>query len=352
MPSVATIKACLNALYFTGTTRLFSKQLRGRGTIFCLHHVLPTKAAADTFAPNANLETTPEFLEGIIKLVRKRGYETVSLAEAISRLQRPDPHAKPFAVFTLDDGYKDNQIHAQPIFQKLNCPYTVFVVPGIIEGTTELWWRALEMIIGKNPTVHAVIGKQQFDLLTASTAEKISAWNTLYPALRDCAEYEQRKIIRELSQSYGINLAALCKSLAMNWDELKILQQDPLCTIGAHSLGHYLVAKLSRADAKHEMLRSREIITKKLSRAVEFFAYPYGDEAAAGSRDFKLAQETGYAAAVTTRKGAVFPEHINHLQALPRTMISARYAKIHYIDALLSGVPTFLLNKFNKLNIK
>jgi peptidoglycan/xylan/chitin deacetylase (PgdA/CDA1 family) len=351
MASVNIIKTCLDAIYFTGVSRIAQKAFRGRGTIFCLHHVLPKQNSDNEFAPNSNLETTPEFLAQIIELVRQRGYETLSLADAVSSLKRADKPKRPFAVFTLDDGYKDNQIYAQPVFDRYQCPFTVFVAPQIVEGTTELWWRALEKIIAENSTVTVSINNQTSILQTATPAQKNQAWSKVYPLLRDTPEYAQRRIIRDLAAHYKIDLKSLCQNLAMNWHEIQAMAQDPLCTIGAHTLGHYLVAKLSSADAKHEMQQSAEIIANKLGKPIEFFAYPYGDESAAGPRDFALAKDSGFGASVTTRKGVVISGHQHHLQALPRTMVSSRYDKIRYIDTLLSGVPTFLINGFKSLNV-
>ncbi len=351
MATARLIKTGLDVLYFSGCAALSRQALRGRGTIFCLHHVLPAQNNRDLFSPNSQLEITPQFLAEIIELVRRRGYETLSLSDAISSLEKPAARSKPFAVFTLDDGYKDNQVHGQPVFQKYNCPYTVFVVPGIVEGTTELWWRVLEQIISENSLVAVSISGQDFSLQTDTISQKKSAWSVIYPILRDAPEFEQRRIIREMAERYQIDLRAFCNNLAMNWTEIRTLARDPLCTIGAHTLNHYLVAKLSPEDAKCEMQQSAAIISLKLGMPVKFFAYPYGDESAAGPRDFAIAKELGFVASLTTRKGVVTTAHVQHQQALPRVMVSGRFNSIRYIDCLISGAPTFLLNGFKTLNV-
>jgi peptidoglycan/xylan/chitin deacetylase (PgdA/CDA1 family) len=116
-------------------------------------------------------------------------------------------------------------------------------------------------------------------------------------------------------------------------------------------MNHYAVAKLSADDCRRELEQSKQIIERELGEPVQYFAYPYGDEPAAGPRDFQIAGNAGFEASVTTRKGTVFPGHAQHLQALPRIMVSGRYQKIRYIDALISGAPTALLNKFSRVNV-
>lgn len=351
MPSAALLRACLEVIHFTGLSQILRSKFQGRGSIFCFHHVCPGGGLQTGFAPNSKLEVTPEFLEQIILLVRKRGFETVSMAEAASRIKNPNSKQKPFAVFTLDDGYKDNQVYGQPIFDRLNCPYTVFVAPKIVDGTCELWWRALEHIIAKTINFSASFADETFNIETRTEIEKNLAWNILSKKVAAMPELEQRDVIRELATRYKVDLRQLCLSVAMTWDEIRKLNQDPLCTIGAHTMNHYSVKKLNPEQCKFELEESKRLIEQELGETVKFFAYPYGDEPAAGPRDFMIAKQAGYEASVTTRKGVIFDGHENHLQALPRIMVSGRYQKIRYIDTLISGVPTALLNRFSQINV-
>ena len=351
MASPAILRTAFDTLHFSGLTALTRKFLRGRGSIFCLHHVCPGGGRQQGFYPNNKLEIEPEFLADIIKHVRMRGYETLSLGDAVAQLQSSPKNEKPFAVFTLDDGYKDNQIYAQPVFDALNCPYTIFVAPRIVEGTCELWWRILELIIAQNKSVSEKIGDFTFQFPCSSEAEKWQAWNVLLPKLEALEEHQQRKTIRELAKVHGVDVDAYCKSVAMTWEDLRQINQDQLCTLGAHTLNHHSVGKMNAADAAQELQQSRAIISKELGQDVTFNAYPYGDEPNATARDFKLAADAGYQASLTTRKGIVVAGHAQHVQALPRVMISGRYQAIRYVDAMMSGLPTLLLNKFKTVNV-
>lgn len=351
MASPAILRACLETIHYTGLAQLLRPKLQGLGSIFCFHHICPGGGLQTGFAPNGKLECTPEFLNDIIELVRKRGMETLSLGDAIQRMRNPKRGQKPFAVFTLDDGYKDNQIYGQPIFDRLNCPYTIFVAPKIVDGSCELWWRALEFAIAKSDRFKFEIAGEALDLDIKTARQKWIAWDQLGAILAALPEYAQRETTRAMAVQYGTDLQAYCKSMAMSWDEIRTLNHDPLCTIGAHTMNHYAVAKLSAEDCRYELEQSKKIIEYELGQPVRYFAYPYGDEPAAGPRDFAIAQNSGFEASVTTRKGTIFPGHAQHLQALPRIMVSGRYQKIRYIDALISGAPTALLNRFSRVNI-
>jgi peptidoglycan/xylan/chitin deacetylase (PgdA/CDA1 family) len=349
MDASSLLKTGFDVLHYSGATSLLRPVFRGLGTIFCLHHVCPGGGRKTAFSPNYQLEITPEFLQETISLCQARGYDLVSLGEAVRRLG--EGSSRPFAVFTLDDGYRDNAIHAAPVFRKNNCPYTIFVAPQIADGTCELWWRALELIIADASHFEADINGQKLSMPSRQDSQKLQVWKTVFPLVKAMPEYAQRKWISEVAARAGLDLGAYCRSVAMPWQEIAELSRDPLCTIGAHTMNHYAVAKLTDADALQEMSQSKTEIEKQLGEPVEYFAYPYGDHAAAGARDFRLAEEAGFKASVTTRKGVVFPEHAKHLQAIPRLMLSGRYQKQRYLDALLSGVPFALLNRFRKLDV-
>jgi peptidoglycan/xylan/chitin deacetylase (PgdA/CDA1 family) len=350
MSRTAVLKAGFEAIYHSRAARLLSPYWGGIGVIFCLHHVTPGASTRTRFAPNNNLEITPEFLSDIITLVKHKGYETVSIGTAVEYLKSGKKDSR-FAVFTLDDGYKDNLVHALPVFQKQNCPFTVYVAPNIAEGTCELWWRGLEVVITNAAHLDISINGKSFVADTQSEAEKWSAWQILAPLMQTMPEYAQRDCIRELADRNHVDLTGICRSAAMTWDELRVLNGNPLSTIGAHTLNHYNLLKLPEADTRREIAESRSQIAAELGTSIQHFAYPYGNRDAAGPREFKICAEVGYLSSVVTRMGTLQPQHANHLQALPRIMISGRFQKIRYIEALLSGVPARLSNRFQALNV-
>ena len=320
----------------------------GIGAIFMLHHVVPGADRQPAFAPNAGLEVTPQFLGQVIDMLVTRGFDLVNLDEAKRRMEQG---GRPFAAFTLDDGYRDNLVHAAPVFRQFNCPFTIYVAPAITDGTCELWWRGLERAIAENSEVRAGIAGESLVLPTASTAARQAAWNRLYWPVRNLEQHEQRRWIMAFCANHGIDLLDICRASAMTWDELRDLASDPLCSIGAHTIHHFNVKALGEDEALAEMIRSADRIAQELGQRPRHFAYPYGDETSAGPRDFALARKAGFETAVTTRKGMIFPAHRDHLTALPRFSLAGEYQNLRYVRTLLSGVPFALFNRFRTLNV-
>ena len=345
------LKTSLDMLYYSGASQVLRPIFGGLGAIFMLHHVRPGGGLQMGFAPNSGLEVTPDFLDAVIGFVKMRGYDLVSMADAVQRIQENNSKRKPFVVFTLDDAYHDNLVHARPVFRKHHCPFAIFASPAIQDGTCELWWRGLEAVIAGNTRVSAKIKSLKVQFNTVSDVQKQVAWHQLYWPLRQLEQKQQRLWIKEFCETNRVDLGAICRADAMTWNELREISNDPLCTIGAHSVNHYAVAQLNESDATYELVESRRRIGEELGRVPKYLAYPYGDASSASPRDFKLAADAGYEAAVTTRKGLIFSGHRDHLTALPRLSLSGEFQKLRYVDVLLSGSAFALWNGFRQLNV-
>ena len=113
--------------------------------------------------------------------------------------------------------------------------------------------------------------------------------------------------MRTLAERFDIDMPELCRDQIMNWAEIRTLAADPLVTIGAHTKGHYALAKICEEKAIDQMQGSADVIERELGVRPAHFAFPYGDEESARARDFTLAHALGFKTAVTTRKGVLFP---------------------------------------------
>jgi peptidoglycan/xylan/chitin deacetylase (PgdA/CDA1 family) len=341
------IRAGLDGLYYSGVYRLLEPSTAGRGAIFALHRVLPAPGK-DSFAPNHALQVTPEFLDIVLKELRRRDVDVVDLDEAVSRLNADD--CRRFAVFTFDDGYADSLRATLPIFERYRAPFTVYVTTGLIDGTADVWWLMLEAAIRQRDTLCATVNGEVYNLPAHTAEEKQRAWDTLYWPLRDLPASDRREAIVALAGT-AIDDAQLCRSVAANWDELRAAARHELITIGAHTLRHPVLSALSPEDAQFEIQEGRSRLERELGSQVRHFAYPFGDHGSAGQREFVYAREAGFASAVTTRRGPLHAEHASHVHALPRVSLNGNYQAKRYFELFLSGAPFLLWNRARKLDV-
>jgi len=343
------LKAAFETLYRSGAATLLRPLTQGLGVIFCMHSVRP--ACNAEFAPNANLESTPEFLEAAITMLKAQGYDLVSMDEATGRISGTHGKASPFAAFTLDDGYRDNLEYALPVFVRHNCPFMVYVAPGLVDGTTDLWWKALECFIAQQDNLDVVVGGQKLTFVTHTPQQKLLAWNSLAPRIQNLPEFERRDWIRSAASRIGLDLQQQCIDAIMSWDELRGMAKHPLASIGAHTTNHYALKRLQLEDATREIVGSRQRLEHELGCPVRHFAYPYGNVAHAGAREFRIAADAGFTSSVTTRLGTVFAEHAYHMQALPRVMVSGKYQRSRWLQVLATGLPGRLSNTGRRLSV-
>lgn len=346
MPSLryAAYRTGLEGLYFSGAHHALRALFSGVGAILTLHHVRPRRESS--FQPNRMLEVEAGFLERVIVHLRKRGLDLVSLDEVRRRLLEGD-FARQFVALTFDDGYRDNLEYAWPVLKRHEVPWTLYVSTSFPDRLGELWWVALEQVIAKSDRlVLEIEGNTRF-FSCGDAASKRAVFNDVYWWLRSIdSEQDFRRAVHDICARYGVDLLAPCRDLCMDWSEIATLAEDPLCTIGAHTVTHCFLTKTPEKTAREEMARSAEVIEAALGRRPAHFSYPYGD---AGRREVLLAAELGFETAVTTSGGVLQPRHREVLTALPRISLNGHFQALRHLDVLLSGVPFALMGRSRRV---
>ena len=339
------LKAALAALHYTGADRLMAPFTGGNGVIFMLHQVSPD--APHAFDPNGILKVTPDFLETVLVHVRDAGFDFISMDDVPERLKNPQG-SRPFAAFTLDDGYKDNRDYAYPLFKRFGVPFTIYVPSDFGDGKGDLWWLVLEEAIRRLPAVTIDMDGTVHSFKLISAQEKTAAFHDIYWWLRSLPEDRARAIAQRLAREAGFDYSSLCRNLIMSWDELREFAKDPLVTVGAHTNSHFALAKLSPQKAEKEIVESIARIETEIGRPCRHFSYPYGDESAAGEREFEFVSKLGMATAVTTRKGLLHAADAGRMSALPRLSLNGDFQDRRYLKVLLSGAPFAFWNALYK----
>jgi peptidoglycan/xylan/chitin deacetylase (PgdA/CDA1 family) len=341
---IAGFKAGLNALYLSGAHRYFAPLTQGIGAILMFHQVRARPEGQ--FQPNAHLEVTPDFLQLVVRRVRAAGIEIVDLDEAARRMANPGDGAR-FVVLTFDDGYRNNFTEAYPVLKALDAPFAVYVTTGFVDRRAVPWWEVIVALIERVPRLRMRIGDRELDLATETVGQKRAACRLVAAELCSADEDEQRRAITTAAQAHGIDVDQLVAREMMDWDEVRSLAMDPLVTIGAHTVGHYALARIDVDRARREMAESRDRLAAMTGQRPRHLAYPYGSPRSAGEREFDLADELGFTTAVTTRRGVIMPG--SRMTALPRISMNGHFQQARYVDLLVSGVPLALERPVRRL---
>jgi peptidoglycan/xylan/chitin deacetylase (PgdA/CDA1 family) len=329
------------AAYRTGVYHALGRQYAGTGVIIMLHRVCPDDRPI--LYPGYMVPVSA--VDRLLRLVRAAGWDVVTLDEVRRRLEHGDTRRR-FACFTFDDGYADNLTLALPVFRKHAAPMAVYIVNGFLDRRAVYWWGALEDLVLKTDAVRvpACEGSAPRTLRAGTLDEKRAA----YDVLDDMGhQYGDRffEALQPIWRQAGIDPGAALDRDALTLAQARVLAHDPLVTIGAHTISHARLSTLPAEEASREVIESRIGLERALEVGVRHFAYPFGGANACGPREFEMVRKAGYATAVTTRRGNLFPEHKSHFECLPRRNVPTTrrhtWAALYGVETLRRREPRF-----------
>lgn len=314
---------------------------RGLGAIFTLHRVEPQQQLS--FDPNAHLSITPKFLEQSILALKAKGYKAIALSDLPKHLMDPNP-VQPVAVFTLDDGYRNNFEYALPVFKKHDIPFTVFACSGFVTRTHSMWWETVAQLVHKADHLNYDLGLGPRTLKAARPSEKYNLFCWLAHDMMSSQQSESIEILNQLASEHGINAADIADQLIMNERELKQLSNEPLAGIGAHTISHANLSRLSEDMLKSELTQSQDDICSIVGEKPSTFAFPYGKQKNANTREFQITKDLGFDLSVTTEPNVLNDNSRDNLHCLNRISLNGYYQKARYTNSLASGIPFKFLN--------
>lgn len=320
------IKPLLN---FAEKLPLASRCYGGLASIIALHRV--GVADPSKLSVNEEMKVSPTVLENWILQLQAKGHEFISI-EALWRHLVAGRSTGKFIVFTLDDGYLDNYTQAYPLFKKHNIPFTIYLTTSFPDQTAKMWWFALEDILLSSDDIRLSSG-QVYE--TSTQQEKVDAFLAIRRLILNPFEKEPLSCMAELFAEHAVDWRAYSRQHALTWAQVKALSEDPLVTLGGHTMLHASLAQLSEAELVEDVSGAHARIAAFTGQPVEHFAYPFGGRKEARAREFSLLKALGLKTAVTTRRGNIFPAHKDHLTSLPRINFD------NSVGLSILGRPTF-----------
>jgi peptidoglycan/xylan/chitin deacetylase (PgdA/CDA1 family) len=328
-------RARLEFAYFSGFSRLMQRRTGGAGVILRFERVRPRRGSG--FQPLKSHEITPGFLDRTIRALKRWKFDIVSMDEVCRRsvtLASP----RRFVSLTFDGGYKDLISSAYPVLSKHGVPFTVYLPTAFPDRIGEAWWLALEAVIARETRISLVMNRSEQRFNVGTTSEKYQLYDFLAGWMRTLPPPDLSLAVRDLCKRYSVDLAALSREASMGWDDVARLAADPLATIGSATVNYPALANLRDADAHREMTMGRAVVQAAFRGDVGHFAYPFGDRASFRRQHVGMAEEAGFASAVTATPGVVETEGRTSLYALPRIDWDGRRRSLRVMRVILSGV--------------
>src|SRR3989454_7291787 len=281
-------RVLLGALTVPAVTRLFSMFMLGRATIFVLHRLRD----ADRGTPGHD----PQVLRSFLSLLRRQRYPLVGLEELFRWLAEGDRRVNGAVAFTLDDGYVDQGIIASEVFAEFDCPATVFVVTGFLDGPLWLWWDRIEYVLRRTarPTLDLELDGTVLRYLHDDVVGYDRAQADLTERCKRVSEEEKEAGILRLAAAAEVELPERpppCYA-PMSWADLRQCEQRGL-TFGPHSVTHPVLARTNDLQSHREITEAWARLASEARAPVPIFCYPSGQPSEYGPRELATLRQLG-----------------------------------------------------------
>lgn len=304
------------------TVKKLSNKLAPGGLILMYHRV--AEVSSDPF----KLCVTPRHFSEHLEVLKKHS-QPIALRRLVQTLQDgKSPHRG--VGITFDDGYADNLHHAKPLLEQYDIPATVFITTENLAQEREFWWDELERLIlqpgnlPKNLNLTIKDRTYQWDLGEAACYQEESyqrdrPWNwylseeadpssrqqlyrSLYQVLQPLLSDERQQKMDQLLVWSGTEAKIRATHRSLYPKEVMKLVEGGLIEVGAHTVTHPFLSKLSVSFQQQEIKQSKVNLEELIDAEISSFAYPHGNY---NEITIDLVREAGFASACSTKPNKI-----------------------------------------------
>lgn len=226
-------------------------------------------------------------------------FNVLPLDQAVQRLQAGTLPARA-ACITFDDGYADNHHVGMPILQRHGLTATFFIATGFLDGGRMWNDTIIETVRACQAPELDVSALGLGSHALSSVAEQQAAIAALIGHIKYRPVAERITLTEEIA---GYAKVQLPQNLMMTSAEVKAMRHAGM-QIGAHTVSHPILAKLTDAQAGVEIGDSKRFLQQLLGERITVFAYPNGKPGEDySSQSVEVVRSLGFDAAVSTQWG-------------------------------------------------
>lgn len=229
----------------------------------------------------------------------KQSWRVMHLPTSVAMLAAGTLPSRSLAI-TFDDGYADNADVAWPLLRKHDCPATIFISTGYLDGG-RMWNDTLIEAVRHSRRGILELPWMSEPLRMGKLTEKRQAIDSLIAQVKHRPFVEREQMCRDVAEACG---ATLPTDLMMTRQQLLGLRGSCI-DFGAHTIRHPILASLPDAEAEREIRQGKAELEAVLGQAVQLFAYPNGKPSVDYlQKHVDMVRAAGFEAAVSTHWGA------------------------------------------------
>jgi peptidoglycan/xylan/chitin deacetylase (PgdA/CDA1 family) len=339
------VSSALKNIVFPALSRSgYLRHSAGSGpAVVTYHGVFPSGYQLRNTALDGNLIRADSLRQQLRFL--KKHYNVISPQDFLRWLEREIQLPPRSILLTCDDALRNTLTEMLPVLQELSLS-CLFFATGASTGDSPsmLWYEELYlMLLEAAEPLNLRLPEAGITIDSIPKNERHSRWWSLVETLSPFDWDSRRGLLDQIRQQL---------KLSENWRErfiedpslaarFLILDRRALLqmaaagmSIGAHTLSHPVLARMSGEAARREISESRTLLEDALGQAVWAFAYPFGDSATVTKRELQLAEQAGFRCAFMNVGGG-FGSRIDRF-AIPRVHVTADM-KLAEFEAHIAG---------------
>lgn len=251
----------------------------------------------------------------------------IGLSELVERLRR-GANVAGTAAITFDDGFRNNVTRVAPVLLEHRLPATFFLTTGYV-GTDRAMWvdrldRAVLSLVGRRDSIE-ILG-QRIDL--GSAAQAAEGYRAAKRAVKSLPLPQAEARVEEVESLAAVGglRPAGPDEVFMSWDEARSLASSGF-ELGAHTVNHPILSRISFEEARDEILESRRRIEAEVGSCSPVFCYPNGKPEDYTPAIVELCR-SHFQAALSTQFGRARPTELFELRRIAPTPVDGAEALI------------------------
>jgi len=294
------------------------------------HGVIPEDYSGSDNFLDGNL-AHPEIFRKQLQFL-KAHYRVIHPEMFRAYIEQGEPLPPRAVLVTCDDGLLNTLTDMLPILQTEDVTCLFFATAASCKNDPSmLWYEELYHSMLTKPLNGLAAQLPPDPGAQSSPTESFQGqwWNIVKRASQldatTRADWMDRVRAQSTSTQITMPISPQIASCEKRWrllqlPELKQLSQAGM-TIGAHTRTHPILSLCSDEEARREIQESKLEIERALERPVWAFAYPFGNPATMGEREFRLAREAGFSCAFLNVEHSAAES--GDPFAIPRTHVTA-----------------------------
>jgi len=203
----------------------------------------------------------------------------LTIDQVVEHILEQEPFPERATLVSFDDGFANNHDVAAPILADENIPAVFYITSGLINSTQLFWLDVLEACI--NAADAGVLRirletEREFEL--AGLDSRIEALAEIKGHCKRSSTAEKDRVVEHVRRETGVepDTSFAENYRMMTWRELRSMADEPLFTIGGHSLYHDILSSKPKSDMERDIDVSLDLLEINLNRPITHYSYPDG----------------------------------------------------------------------------